>query len=109
MQSLRDNLLAGMYSMDDLLHLVHSDGADRLMLHIGRPPVIVLDGEEHEVEGPAIMAEEAEHLFQSIANTRQRRALRQRGFVQFMYRFRNSADFVVLAKMEEEGVRMDIH
>jgi len=55
------------------------------------------------------MAEEAEHLFQSIANTRQRRALRQRGFVQFMYRFRNSADFVVLAKMEEEGVRMDIH
>jgi len=38
-----------MYSMDDLLHLVHSDGADRLMLHIGRPPVIVLDGEEHEV------------------------------------------------------------
>src|ERR1041384_4305442 len=31
-----------MYSMDNLLRLLHSDGADELRLHVGTPPVIVL-------------------------------------------------------------------
>jgi Tfp pilus assembly pilus retraction ATPase PilT len=62
-----------MYSMDDLLHLVHSDGADELKLHVGQPPVIVIDGEQQPIEGPAITAENAEQLLRSITDTRQRR------------------------------------
>jgi Tfp pilus assembly ATPase PilU len=79
-----------------------------LKLHVGKPPVIVMDGEAHLVEGPPLTAEDAEHLLQSVATTRQRRELRERGTVQFIYRFRRSADFVVCARMENENVGIDI-
>jgi len=95
--------------MDDLLYLVHSDGADELRLHVGQPPVIVLEGEQQPLEGPAITTAQAEHLLQSITNTRQRRELRAQGVVQFIHRFRGRASFVVRARMEEESVGMDIH
>ena len=95
--------------MDNLLHLVHSDGADELKLHVGQPPVIVIDGEQQPIEGPAITAENAEQLLQSITDTRQRRDLREHGAVAFIFRFRGCASFVVRAKMENENVGMDIH
>jgi Tfp pilus assembly ATPase PilU len=101
--------LERMYSMDDLLHLVHSEGADGLMLHVGTPPVIVLEGEHHAVEGPPITTADAEQLLQSVSTARQRRELRERGVVQFICRFRRSADFVVCARMEDENVGIDIH
>ena len=95
--------------MDHLLHLVHSDGADELRLHVGQPPVIVLEGKQEPIEGPAITAEDAEQFLLSIADTRQRRELREHGTVEFIYRFRGRANFVVLATMEDESVGMDIH
>lgn len=98
-----------MYSMDDLLHLVHSDGADELRLHVGQPPIIVLEGEQQLLEGPTITTEDAGQLWQSIANTRQRRELREHGVVAFICRFRGRADFVVHARMEDGNVGMDIH
>src|SRR5437879_3045058 len=98
-----------MYSLDNLLHLLNSDGADELRLHVGAPPVIVLQGEHLSVEGPPIATEDAEQLLQSIADTRQRRELRERGVVQFIYRFRRTTDFVVCARMEYDSVGIDIH
>ena len=98
-----------MYSMDDLLHLIHSDGADGLRLRVGLPPVVILDGEEQEIEGPAIGAEDAELLLQSISDTRQRRDLREHGAVEFIHRFRGRASFVVRARIEDDNVCMDIH
>ena len=95
--------------MDDLLHLVHSDGADELRLHAGLPPVIVLDEEPQPLEGPAITSEDAELLLQSITNTRQRRELREHGAVEFIYRFRGRAEFVVRARIEDGNVGLDIH
>lgn len=65
-----------MYSMDDLLYLVHSDGADGLRLEVGQPPVIIIDGEDQQIEGPPMTVEDAERLLQSITDTRQRRELR---------------------------------
>jgi len=101
--------LERMYAIDDLLHLIHSDGADRLTLHVGAPPVIVLDGESHTVEGPSLTSENIESLLQSIADTRQRRELRDSGSVQFIYRFRGIADFVVRAEIRDEDVNIEIH
>lgn len=98
-----------MVSMDGLLHLLHSDGADELRLHVGQPPIIVLEGEQQPLEAPVITTEDAGHLWQSIANTRQRRELREHGVVEFIYRFRSRADFVVQARIEDENVGMDIH
>ena len=98
-----------MYSINDFLHLLHSDGADALRLHVGQPPIIVLEGEPQTLEGPAITVEEAEQLLQSITNTRRRRELRKHGVVEFIYRVRGRASFVVRARMEDEPVGLDIH
>jgi Tfp pilus assembly ATPase PilU len=98
-----------MYSMDNLLYLLHSDGADELRLHVGQPPVIVLEGEQEPIDGPAITTEDAQELLQSITDTRQRRDLREHGVVDFIYRFRDRANFVVRARLEDENVGMDIH
>lgn len=95
--------------MDTLLHLLHSDGADALRLHVGEPPVIVLDGKPQKLVRSAITTEEAEQFLQSIADTRQRRELRDHGSVEFMYRFRDRASFVVHAKIEGENIHMEIH
>jgi len=97
------------YSMDDLLHLLHSDGADALRLQVGSPPVIVLEGEPQMLEGPALTPEDTEHLLQGIANTRQRRKLREQGVVEFIYRFRQRASFVVRATVKDEQVSIEIH
>jgi Tfp pilus assembly ATPase PilU len=98
-----------MYSIDDLLHLVKSDGADELWLHVGTPPIIVLQGEQHTIEGPPLTPEDVAELLQGIANSRQRRELRNRGMVQFIYRFRRVTDFVVRVRMEDGNVGIDIH
>lgn len=98
-----------MYSMDDLLHLVHSDGADGLKLQVGQPPIVVMDGEDQQVEGPAITCESAEQLLQSITDNRQRRDLWQHGYIEFLYNFRHRASFVVHARIRDENVSIDIH
>jgi Tfp pilus assembly pilus retraction ATPase PilT len=98
-----------MYSMDDLLHVLHSDGADGLKLQAGQPPIIVIDGEDQELDGPAITVEDAEQLLQSITGTRQRRDLRERGDVEFVYRFRQCASFVVHAMIREGNVCIEVH
>lgn len=95
--------------MDTLLHLLHSDGADALRLCVGAPPVVVLDGQPQNLPRSAITTEEVEQLFQSIADTRQRRELRDQGRVEFLYRFRDRASFVVHAKMEGDNIHMEIH
>ncbi len=98
-----------MYSMDDLLYLVHSDGADRLRLEVGQPPVIVMDGEEQAMDGPALTAEDLDGLLHCVADTRQRRELREHGEVEFIYRFRQCTSFVVTAKILEENVYIEAH
>ena len=95
--------------MDDLLHVLHSDGADGLKLQVGRPPTIVIDGEDQPIEGPAVTVEHAEQLLQSITDTRQRRDLREHGDIEFIYRFRQCASFVVHAKILEEHVCIEVH
>jgi len=97
-----------MQALDDLLHLVQSDGAESLRLHIGQPPVVIMDGRPHPLEGPPITAEDAERFLRSLANTRQRRELRQHGGVQFIYRFRRVADFVVMVRLADGQVAIDI-
>jgi Tfp pilus assembly pilus retraction ATPase PilT len=98
-----------MHSLDDLLHLLLSDGADALQLHAGQPPVVVLDGEPKPLLGPALTSEDVEQLFHQLTNTRQRRELRDHGTIDFIYRFRERACFVVRAGLENETLRLDIH
>jgi len=96
-----------MYSMDDLLELVNTERAEELRLHVGTPPVMVRRGEHHTVEGPVITAEDAEQFLLSIANTRQRREIRVRGWAQFFF-IRGSVRFLVRARVKGENVGFDI-
>lgn len=98
-----------MNSIDDLLHLLHSDGADALRLAVGQPPILVLDGADQALEGPSLTIEDADQILQRIANSRQRRTLRQCGLVEFIYTFRDRASFVVQARLEGERVEINIH
>ena len=92
-----------MYSLDDLLHVLNSDGAEELRLRVGEPPIFVLDGEHSPVEWQALTADDLEELLQSMTTTRQRRELRERHVVRFVCRCRERADFVVEARVEKGG------
>ncbi len=98
-----------MYSIDDLLHLLLSEGGERLYLCVGDAPVIVLDGERLILEGPVITREDAELFLRTLANTRQRRDLREHGAVKFMFRFRNRSSFVVRARIEDDDLEFLIY
>jgi twitching motility protein PilT len=95
--------------MDTLLQLLHSDGADKLWLLVGQPPVIVLDGEPQPIDGPALTANDTERLLHNITDTRQRRDLRDHGRVEFIYNFRDRAKFVICAKMDHGNVQIYAH
>jgi len=97
-----------MYSMDDLFYLAATERAEALKLRIGEPPVIVVRGEHHVVEGPDITAENAEQFLLSITNTRQRRHFRERGWLQFFYMYRGLKRFLILIRLDGENVEFDI-
>jgi len=88
-----------MYSMHDLLQLLNSDGGDELRLFVGAPPVLVLDGAEQTLENPPLDHHRLEEYLQEIASSRQRRELRQRGLVQFLYRFPETTSFIVRVQL----------
>src|SRR5258706_13170092 len=90
---------SSMDSMDDLLSLTKAERAEELRLHVGTPPIIVIRGEHHTIEGPPITSENAEQLLRSVADTRQVREFRERGTAEFVYSFRGSSPFLVQLKI----------
>ena len=94
--------------MDDLLYLAIRKRAEKLKLRIGKPPIIVLRGKLQVIRGPEITAEDAERFLLSIANTRQRRHFRERGWVEFFYMYRDTIRFLVLVRIGREDVEFDI-
>ena len=70
--------------------------------------MLVIDGEPKTLEGPVITAEDAEQFLCVVADTRQRRHLREFGAVQFIYRFRERVSFVVQARIAGENVKIEI-
>ena len=97
-----------MYSMDNLLTLIRVEQVRELKIRAGAAPIVVSDGESHALEGPPLTAEGAEQLLRSIANTRQMRALQQRGAVDFMYHFEGTSPFLIRAKITEARVEFTV-
>ena len=56
-----------MYAMDQLLGLAHSSGATELSLVVGQPPILVFNGKEEAMDGPALTNADAEDLFRSMS------------------------------------------
>ena len=96
------------YSLRELLDLVLREHADGLELHVGSAPVIVLRGEDHHVEGPALTPDGAERLFREAATSRWVRELRERGRTEFILDLGRRGRFAVLARMEAGYVGLDV-
>ena len=94
--------------LTDLLILAVSDGAERLSLHTGQPPVVHVRGEANIIEGPAISPDNADSLLRSLAGTRYMREFRERGSVVFIHTFQNSAQFRVHARLERDEIQIDL-
>ena len=70
--------------------------------------MIVLDGQPQPIEGPELSSENMLALLQSVADSRQRRELRESGKLLFVYRFRRLTDFVVRAHVREEVLSIEV-
>jgi Tfp pilus assembly pilus retraction ATPase PilT len=97
-----------MYSMNDLLNLACSERAEALMLRVGRPPVIVLLGDRHEVGASEITDADVEDFLLCIADTRQRREIWENGQATFIYMKGESERFLVRVWMEGEHIVLEI-
>jgi Tfp pilus assembly ATPase PilU len=106
----RDNgaNMAGMYSIKDLLTVVEKEGAQELRLHVGKPPIMVLHGEERRIDVPPLSIGDATELFRSIATVDQSREFQQCGDIHFIYVPPNSARFAVTASLKGEEISMMI-
>jgi Tfp pilus assembly ATPase PilU len=78
------------YSIPDLLELLQTERGDRLLLNVGSPPTLVVKGELHAIEGPAVVEESAEEMIRSVASTREMRAFRESGTVDVIVPFEGS-------------------
>ena len=97
-----------MYYMDHLLTLLTIEKARELQFRAGSPPVIVLEDEQHSLQGPPITGEDVMRLLRSVATSRQMRDLRDHGTVQFIYTLPDRSPFLVRATIEDETVVFDV-
>lgn len=73
------------YELSDLLNLVIQEQAEELQVTPGGPPVVVLRGQAHTIEGPSVTAEGAEELLKAAATEEQMRELHLCGDVKFLF------------------------
>jgi Tfp pilus assembly ATPase PilU len=96
-----------MYQMDHLLTMLTIEKARKLRFRGGGPPVMVSEEEQRSLQGPPITGEDVVRLLRSMASSRQMRALRECGTVQFITP-RGRSPFLVQAKMEDETIVFDV-
>ena len=73
------------YCIHDLLRVVAQEGAKRLLVEVGRAPIIELKGEEHVVEGPEVTNENATAIVQQLMTSERLRELEYCGNVRFIH------------------------
>jgi Tfp pilus assembly pilus retraction ATPase PilT len=67
------------YSIPDLLRLLRSERGECVRLDVGSPPTLVVKGESHQIEGPAVVEQSVEEMLRSIASSREMRVFRETG------------------------------
>ena len=95
------------YSIPDLLKLMHSERGERVRLDVGYPPTLVVRGESHEIEGPAVAEESAEEMLRSVASSREMRVFRETGSVDIIVPLEGSR-FLVRAVRAFSEFRLEL-
>jgi len=78
------------YSLPDLIKLLRAERGERIQLDVGFPPTLLVKGESHEIEGPAVVDESVEEMLRAVASTREIRAFREIGAVDIIVPFDGS-------------------
>jgi Tfp pilus assembly pilus retraction ATPase PilT len=98
--------MAGMYCLADLLHMTVKESADELRLATGKPPVIVVGGQQRTLDLPELSAENVVELFSSFATSEQREELRRCGDIRFNYMSVSFGQFAVKASTEQHHLTL---
>lgn len=94
------------YCIHDLLELASSEGAQRVLIEVGRPPIIELKGEEQAVEGPEVTRENATEMFRKLATAAQLKELDRCGDVRFIHESK-IAKFGVAITIDHQRVTLE--
>src|SRR5258705_479836 len=78
------------YSILDLIKLLRSERGERVRVDVWSPPTLLVKGESHEIEGPAVVDESVEEMLRTVASTREMRAFRETGAVDIVVPFDGS-------------------
>jgi len=78
------------YSIPDLLNLVKTARADKVVLEVGYTPLLHVKKQRIEIDGPDVASEVMEELVRSVAKTRQLRLLRENGSIDIIQTVDNS-------------------
>lgn len=97
-----------MYTMENLLILMHNEKARSMRIQPGRPPMITVNNRSFFLESPPVTREIADHLLRSVANSREMRKLRESGRVTLIYTLPGISQFLVNAKTEGENLELEI-
>lgn len=95
------------YSIPDLLRLLRTEHGECVRLDVGSPPSLVVKGESHEIEGPAVEEESVEEMLRSVAGTREMRAFRETGTVDIIVPF-DGTRFLVRAVRAFSECRVEL-
>ena len=95
------------YSIPDLLKLLQTERGDRVRLDVGFPPTLVVKGEPHEIEGPAVVDESVEEMLRGVASTREMRVFRESGTVDVIVPFEGTR-FLVRAVRAFSEFRLEL-
>jgi hypothetical protein len=72
------------YSISDLLNLVRTAGAEKILLEVGYTPILFVKGQKMEFDGPGVTTEAMEEFLHNVTSTRQIRSLRKNGSIEFV-------------------------
>jgi Tfp pilus assembly pilus retraction ATPase PilT len=97
-----------MYCMNDLMNLAVRESAEEFRLEAGQPPVMVLQGKARALDLPPLTEDNVAELFRSFAKPEQIEELRRCGDIRFNHRFQNSAQFAVVAEMQQEHISLRV-
>jgi Tfp pilus assembly ATPase PilU len=95
------------YDINDLLELIARERAERLLIEVGRPPIIYLRKEDHVVEGPAVTRSNAAELLQGLASPEQFQEIDRCGDARFIFSLEDVGKFGVTAQCSGEQVRIE--
>jgi Tfp pilus assembly ATPase PilU len=100
--------MANDYEMDDLLSLLTSENAEGLVIEVGQPPMVILGGGEHTIDGPVVTPENAAQLFEAVATPEQLKELDRCGDVKFVFVSDKASRFGIRGTLRQNNIIIEI-